>query len=263
MTLQFPSCRPKDDAEAWGQPRIPLRPPFSVRTHLKIEQLEHPSEKIGSCIPVLSSRPLRQPYGPPPAVAEESLATVKVNSSKVLPGQKQKGQDSINVSLEVSGGFPALMVGGTSVINEKGGNNARLYVPLPQGKGVFSPRGPQVRGPPHIPTLRSGVMMEVAPGNTRMACQARLAHVSFPLGSPWHPMDNWPRPVPMTSGSSGVSSCSTAHCFLPPQAPSFNPFLAMPIAFAPPLIFGPPLPYFTHFLSRGMPAPVPSNRDHI
>ncbi|XP_006165753.1 proline-rich protein 32 [Tupaia chinensis] len=81
MTLQFPSCRPKDDAEAWGQPRIPLRPPFSVRTHLKIEQLEHPSEKIGSCIPVLSSRPLRQPYGPPPAVAEESLATVKGNAS--------------------------------------------------------------------------------------------------------------------------------------------------------------------------------------
>ncbi|XP_062940487.1 proline-rich protein 32 [Cynocephalus volans] len=267
ISLQCPSSMPKDDVESWGHPHVPLSPPFSMLTDLSREQLEHPSERKESCVPVDSSRALTHPYGPPPAVVEESLATAEVNSSEGLAGWRQKGQNSINVSREVSGGPPAFMVGGTRVINggtEIGGNNARLYVALPRSKGFFPPRGPQVRGPLHIPTLRSGIMMEVPPGNTRMVCKGRLAHVSFPLGSPRHPVDNWPTPMPVVSSSTaGLPSCFAAHCFIPPRPPSFNPFLSMPIAFVPPQIFGPPLPsYFAHLCPGGMPAPACSNKEH-
>ncbi|XP_017705612.1 PREDICTED: proline-rich protein 32 [Rhinopithecus bieti] len=266
MPLQCLSSKPEDDTEPWGLPQVSLRPSINVLTDLASEQPECPSERIGSCIPVHSLRALRHPYGPPPAVAEESLATAEVNSSDALAGWRQEGQDAINVSWEVSGGPPALIVGGTKVNNggtERGSNNARLYVALPQGKGFFSPRGPQVRGPSHIPTLRSGIVMEVSPRNTQIACRGKLAHVSFPLGGPCHPMHNWPRPIPLSSSTLGLPSCSTAHCFIPPRPPIFNPFIAMPLPFAPPPIFHPPLPsYFVHFHSGGMPAPASPNREH-
>ncbi|XP_008061666.1 proline-rich protein 32 [Carlito syrichta] len=266
IPLQCPTSMLKNNAETWGHPHVPLRPPVNGLTDLERQQLERPSKRTGSYIPVNSSRALRHLYVPPPAVAEESLATVKVNSSEGLASHRQKGQDSINVSQEISGSPPALMVGGTWVSSgstERAGNNAKLYVTLPQGKGFFPARGPQVRAPPHIPTLRSGIMMELPSGNTRMACKGRLACVSFPLGDPRHRVDNWPRPIPLSSSTPGLPSCSTAHCFIPPRPLNFNPCLAMPIAFAPPLIFGPPLPsYFTHFCSGGMPAPASSNREH-
>ncbi|XP_030700710.1 proline-rich protein 32 [Globicephala melas] len=266
VPLQCPSSMQKDDVESWGLPRVPLRPPFNVLADLAREQLERPSERTGSCIPVDDSRALNPPYEPPPAVAEESLATAEVNSSEGLAGRRQRGQDSINVSREFSGGPPALMVGGTRVSNggtERGGSNAKLYVALPRGQGFFPSRGSQVRGPPPIPTLRSGIMMEVPPGNTRVTCKERLAHVSFPLGGPRHPVENWPRPMPLSSSTPGLPSCTTAHCFIPPRPPSFNPFLAMPMAFAPPPIFGPPLPsYFANFPSWGMLAPASSNREN-
>ncbi|XP_012520298.1 PREDICTED: proline-rich protein 32 [Propithecus coquereli] len=265
MPLQCPNSIPKEDGEPWGHPHIQLRPPINVLTNLAREQLERPSQRTGSCIPVDSSRALRHQYGPPPAVAEESLATAEVNSSEGLAGWRQKGQDSI-VSQEVSGSPPRLLVGGTRVSTggtERGGNNARLDLTLPRGKGFFSPRGPQVRGSPHLPSLRSGILMEVPPGNTRMYSKGRLAHVSFPLRGPRHPVDNWPRPIPLSSGSPGLPSCSIAHCLIPPIPPSFNPFLAMPIAFAAPPMFGPLLPsHFAHFHSGVMPAPVASKREH-
>ncbi|PNJ74171.1 PRR32 isoform 1 [Pongo abelii] len=266
VPLQCLSSKPEDDAEPWGQPQVPLRPSINVLTDVDSKQLEWPSERTGSCIPLHSLRAHRHPYGPPPAVEEESLATAVVNSSDVLAGWRQEGQDAINVSCEVSGGPPALIVGGTKVNNggtERGSNNARLYVALPRGKGFFPPRGPQVRGPSHIRTLRSGIVMEVPPGNTRIACRGKLAHVSFPLRGPCHPMHNWPRPIPLSSSTPDLPSCSTAHCFIPPRPLIFNPFLAMPLPFAPPLIFGPPLPsYFAHFHSGGMPAPASPNREH-
>ncbi|XP_006181510.1 proline-rich protein 32 [Camelus ferus] len=262
--LQCPSALLKDDAESWGHPPGPLRPPFNVLGDLAREQLERRSERTASCIPVDSV--LKHPYGPPPAGAEESLATAEVNSSEGLAGRRQRGQDSINVSQEFSGGPPALMVGGTRVSSggpERGGSNARLYVALPRGQGFFPPRGPQGRGPPHIPTMRSGIMMEVPLGNPRMAGKERLAHVSFPLGGPRQPAENWPRPLPLSSSTPGFPSCATAHCFVPPRPPSFSPFLAMPIAFAPPPIFGPPLPsYFAGFPSWGVPVPASSNREN-
>nr|XP_012595906.1 proline-rich protein 32 [Microcebus murinus] len=265
MPLQCPSSMLKDDGEPWGQPHIQLRPPINVLNNLAREQLERPSQRTGSCIPVDSSRALRHLYGPPPAVAEESLATAEVNRSEGLAGWRQKGQDSI-VSQEDSGSPPRLMVGGTRVSTggtERGGNNARLDLTLPRGKGFFPPLGPQVRGPPHLPSLRSGILMEVPPGNTKMYCKGRLAHVSFPLRGSWQPMNNWPKPIPLSSGSPGLPSCSIAHCLIPPRPPSFNPFLAMPIAFTPPPMFGPPLPsYFAHFHSGVMPAPVASNREY-
>ncbi|XP_057574804.1 proline-rich protein 32 [Hippopotamus amphibius kiboko] len=266
MPLQCPSSMQKDDAESQGHPRVPLRPPFNVLTDLAREQLERPSERTGSCIPVDGLRTLKPPYGPPPAVAEESLATAEVNSSEGLVGRRLRGQDSINVSREFSGGPPALMVGGTRVSNggtERGGSNARLYMTLPRGQGFFPSRGPQVRVPPHIPTLRSGIMMEVPPGSTRGTGKERLARVSFPLGGPQQPVETWPRPMALSSSTASLPSCTTAHCFIPPRPPSFNPFLAMPIAFAPPPIFGPPLPsYFANFPSWGMPAPASSNREN-
>ncbi|EHH61206.1 hypothetical protein EGM_19161 [Macaca fascicularis] len=266
MPLQCLSSKPEDDTEPWGLPQVLLRPSVNVLTDLASEQPECPSERTGSCIPVHSLRALRHPYGPPPAVAEESLATAEVNSSDALAGWRQEGQDAINVSWEVSGSPPALIVGGTKVNNEgteRGSNNARLYVALPRGKGFCSPRGPQVRGPSHITTLRSGIVMEVPPRNTRIACRGKLAHVSFPLGDPCHPMHNWPRPIPLSSSTPGLPPCSAAHCFIPPRPPIFNPFIAMLLPFAPPPIFHPPLPsYFVHFHSGGMPAPASPNREH-
>ncbi|KAB0372274.1 hypothetical protein FD755_016066 [Muntiacus reevesi] len=251
----------KDDAGSWGHPRV------KVLSDLARERLECPSERTGSCIPVEGSRALKPPYGPPPAVAEEPLATGEVNTSEGPAGWRQRGQDFVNnVSQEFSGSPPALMVVGTKISNggtERGGSNAGLYVALPRGQGFFPSRGPQVRGPPHISTLRSGIMMELPPGNTKVTGRERLAHVSFPLGGPWHPVENWPRPLPLASSTAGLPSCATAHCFIPPRPPSFNPFLAMPIAFAPPPIFGPPLPScFADFPSWGMPATASSNREN-
>ncbi|XP_045635598.1 proline-rich protein 32 [Ursus americanus] len=268
VCIQCPSYTPKSDAETWGHHRVLLRPPLNVLTDLAVEQLERPSETetVGACIPVDSPSAHKHPYAPPPAVAEESLATAEVNSSEGLAGWRLRGQDSINVSQEFSGSPPALMIGGPRVSSggtERGGNNARLYMALPQGQGFFPSRGPQVRGPPHIPTVRSGVMMELLPGNTRMAGKERLAHVSFPPGGPRHPVENWPRPLPLSSSTPSLPSRSPVHCFIPPRPPSFSPFLAMPIAFAPPPIFGPPLPsYFANFPSWGMPSPAPSNREN-
>lgn len=213
-----------------------------------------------------SSRAHKHPYGPPPVVTEESLATPEVNSSEGLADWRLREQDSINVSQEFSGSPPALMIGGARVSRgdtQRGGNNARLYLVLP-GQGFFPSRGLQVRGPPHIPTVRSGVMMELPPGNTKMASKERLAHVSFPLGGPQHPVENWPKLLPLSSSIAGLPSHPTAHCFISPRPPSFSPFLAMPIVFAPPPIFGPTLPsYLENFPSWGMPAPALSNREQL
>ncbi|XP_022374328.1 proline-rich protein 32 [Enhydra lutris kenyoni] len=264
MSLQRPSSMPKDDEEAWGHHWVLLRAPVSVLTDLAREQLERPSETAGACIPVNSSRAHKHPYGPPPVVMEESLATTEVNSSEGLAGWRLREQDSINVSQEFSGSPPALMIGGARVSSgdtQRGGNNAKLYLVLP-GQGFFPSRGLQVRGPPHIPTVRSGVMMELPPGNTRMASKERLAHVSFPPEGPQHPVENWPKPLPLSSSTPGLPSHPTAHCFISPRPPSFSPFLAIPIAFAPPPIFGPTLPsYLANFPSWGMPAPELSNRE--
>ena len=72
-------------------------------------------------------------------------------------------------------------------------------------------------------------------------------------------MENWPRSLPLSSSTPGLPSRPTAHCFIPPRPPSF--IVAMPIAFAPPPIFGPALPsYLVNFPSWGMPAPAPSER---
>ncbi|XP_032185461.1 proline-rich protein 32 [Mustela erminea] len=263
MSLQRSSSMPKEDVEAWGHHRVLLRAPVNVLTDLSREQLELPSETAGACIPVDSSRAHKHPYGPPPVVTEESLATTEVNSSEGLADRRLREQDSINVSQEFSGSPPALMIGGAGVSRgdtQRGGNNARLYLVLP-GQGFFPSRGPQVTGPPHIPTFRSGVMMELPPGNTRMASKERLAHVSFPLGGPQHPEENWSNPLPLSSSIAGLPSHPTAHCFISPRPPSFSPFLAMPIAFAPPPIFGPTLPsYLENFPSWGMPAPALSER---
>ncbi|CAD7690169.1 unnamed protein product [Nyctereutes procyonoides] len=236
MCLQCSSSMPKGEVEPWGHHRVLLRPPLNVLTDLAREQLERPSETAGACIPVDSSRAHKHPYGPPPAVGEDSEG---------LAGWRLRGQDSINVSQEFSGSPPSLMIGGG------------------KGQGFFPPRGLQLRAPPHIPTIRSGVMMELPLGNTRMASKERLAHVSFPQGGPRHPMENWPRSLPLSSSTPGLPSRPTAHCFISPRPLSFSPFLAMPIAFAPPLIFGPPLPsYFANLPSWGMPAPAPSNREN-
>ncbi|XP_004587732.2 proline-rich protein 32 [Ochotona princeps] len=266
MSKQCLSSLLKEDAEVWGHAHVPLRPSFNVLTPLTREQLELPSELAGACIPVDSSRALRQSYRPPPAAAEEYLATAEINSREGLAGRRQKDQDSINVSRDVSGSPLSLMEGGPRVSNggvERGGHNARFYVTLPRGTGLFVRRGPQIRRPPHIPTLRSGIMMEVSPGNPRIACQGRLAQVSFPPGGPQHPVDRWQRPIPLSSSTPRLSPPRTAPCFAPFQFLSFNPFLTIPIAFAPPPIFAPPLPsYFAHFYSGGMLSASSSNREH-
>uniref|UniRef100_A0A8D2B9I4 Proline rich 32 n=1 Tax=Sciurus vulgaris TaxID=55149 RepID=A0A8D2B9I4_SCIVU len=262
VPLQCPNSMQKNDEDGaanWDHPHIPLRPPFNMLTELTGDQLKGPDDRTGSGIPDLS-RAVRQPYVLPPAVAVESLVTEGVNSSEGLPSWRLKGHDSINVSQKVSGSFPALVVGGTrvsSVGSERGGNTAKSLPALPRGQGFFPLRGPQVRGPSFVPALRSGIMMEVPLGNTRVACNnGRLAHVSFPPVGPRHP-----RPMPMSSSVPGLP-CSTAHCFIPAPPPSFNPFFIKPIVFAPPPVFGPPLsPYFAHLHSGRMPFPASLNKE--
>lgn len=227
----------EDDADVWPHPPVSLRPSFTM-------------PRTGARIPE-NPRALRHPFTLAPATEEESLATAEINSSEGQESQSQKGHDSINMSQDVSASPMALMIGGRvgSGILERSGNNSKPYIPVPRANGFFPPRGSQSRGPPYIPTLRSGIMMEVTPGNARMAYKGNLAHVSFPLGSPRHPMDNWQQrpPLPLSTNITGLP-CSTAHCFLPPQAPAFNLFPVMPTAFASPLGFGPPLlPYFFHY----------------
>ncbi|XP_048191270.1 proline-rich protein 32 [Perognathus longimembris pacificus] len=266
VTAQRPISTLKDDvdgAETWSHPPVPPRPPFTVLTDLPREQIQRPTERAGSCIPGGSRAP-RYSYGLTAAVAEESLATAEVNSSEGLAGWRQKGHDSINKSQEVSHGPLTPMVGGTRVHNgvaEKGGNNIKSYAPLPQGKVAFPPRGPQTRNPPYLPTLRSGIMMEVPSGNTRMLSKGRLAHVSFPLHGPEHPVDNWQRPMPLSSSFPGFPF-SSAHCFIPPQPVSFKPFLTTPVTFAAPPIFAAPLtPYFPHYHPRLIRSPASPNSE--
>ncbi|XP_031229500.1 proline-rich protein 32 isoform X2 [Mastomys coucha] len=236
-----------DDADACARPPVSLRPPFTVpRTEARIPQ---------------NPRAPRHPFTLTPAIEEESLATAKINSSEGLESQSQKGHDSINMSQEVSGSPMALKIGGPRVgsrVLERSGNNSKPYIPVPRAQGFFPPRGSQSRAPPYIPTLRSGIMMEVTPGNARMANRGNIAHVSFPLGSPRHPMDNWQQrsSLPLSPSFTGLP-CSTAHCFLPPQAPAFNPFPVMPTAFGSPLGFGPPLlPYFFHYNTGAIYSPL-------
>ncbi|KAM4818681.1 proline-rich protein 32 [Thomomys bottae] len=252
VTHQHPISSLKDDvdgAETWSHPHVPLRPPFTVLTDVPREQLRRPTERAGFCIPAGSRAP-RYVYGLTAAVAEDSIATVEVNSSEGLADWRQKGHDSINKSQEVSRSFLTPMASGTRVnrgIAEKGGNNIKSYVSFPQSKVTFPPRGPQARNPPYIPTLTSGIMMEVPSGNTRLPSKARLAHVSFPLHGPDHPVDNWQRPMPLSSSFLGVPF-SSAHCFIPPQPVNFKPFLTTPVTFASPPIFGAPLsPHFVHY----------------
>ncbi|KAM5195890.1 LOW QUALITY PROTEIN: proline-rich protein 32 [Hipposideros larvatus] len=248
------------DGGVLGHPPVLLRPPFSVLTVWAREELDRPCERTRTRTPVYSARGLKQP-GSPPVVEEESLATAEVNSSKGLAGWRQMGQHSINVSQEFTDSLPAL-IEGTRVSNvgtETGGNNASFYVDLP-GQGFFPPRDPHVRGLLRIPTTRSGTIMELPPGNTRMASNERLAPVSFSLGVR-NPVGYWSRPISLSSCTSGLPACTTAHCFIPPQPLSFNPFLTMPTAFASPVVFSPPVSfYFASFLSWGMSTPASSKR---
>ncbi|KAL1766019.1 hypothetical protein HispidOSU_000547, partial [Sigmodon hispidus] len=236
----------EDDAQILARPLVSLRTFTVPRTGARIP--ENPGA-------------MRYPFTLTPAVEEESLATAKVNSSEGLESQSKKGHDSINMPQEVSGSPKALRVGGPKVDSwgfERSGNSPKPYIPVPRSQGFFPPTGPQSRGPPYLPTLRSGIMMEVTPGNGRMAYRGSLAHVSFPLGSSRHPMDSWQQrpPIRLSSSIAGLV-CSTAHCFMPPQPPAFNPFPVIPTPFPSPLGFVPPLlPYFFHYNIRAMhPSP--------
>lgn len=233
----------EDDAEIWGHPPVSLRPPFTV-ARAGVHISENP-------------RARRHPFTLTPAIEEESLATAEVNSSEGLESQSKKGHDSINLSQEVSGSPMTLMIGGPrdgSGVLERSGNSSKQYMPVSRFQEFFPTRGPQIRGPPYVPTLRSGIMMEVTPGNGRRSYKGNPAHASFPLGIPRHPMDNWQqRPLHLSTGVPGLP-CS-AHCFMPPQPPAFSPFPVMPTPFASSLGFGPPLPHFFHYNTRAMHPP--------
>lgn len=266
VSLQRPSTMLKDEVGSWGQPRLPLRLPFSLPPELAREQLESLWERRGSNSPGESSRALKHPERPPPAVVKESLATAEVNSSEGLVVWKKMGQDSINVFPKFSSDPPSLMVGGAGVSNEgteRGVNNANFHVTSPQGQWFFLPRGPQVGGPPSIPTIRSGIMTEVPPGYVRMASNERMAHASFPMGSPWLLMENWPRPVIIPPGIAPLPSWPCAPDFICPRFWSFNPFLNMSMHFVPAPINGPPpFPTFANFPPRNMLPPASFIREN-
>lgn len=266
ILLQCSSTMLKEEVESWGKPRMPLRPPLYVPPDLARGQLEGPGERRGSCIPVDISRALKHPYGSPPAAAKGSLATAEVNSSVGLAGCSQMGQDSINVSQKFPGRSPSLKIQGTRVSNEgaeSGVNKAKFHLALQQGQGFFPPRGPLIKDPPPIPTIRSGIMMQVPPGNMKMAGNERMAQVPFPMGGPWYPMDNWPRPITVPPSVSRLGWFTNGPCFIPPVPPSSHPFLNLPMPFPPPPMCRPPLlPYFGNFPSSELPPHPFLNREN-
>ncbi|KAB1252487.1 Proline-rich protein 32 [Camelus dromedarius] len=175
--LQCPSALLKDDAESWGHPPGPLRPPFNVLGDLAREQLERRSERTASCIPVDSV--LKHPYGPPPAGAEESLATAEVNSSEGLAGRRQRGQDSINVSQEFSGGPPALMVGGT-----RRGQQRKVVCGFAARSRILSTQGPARKRPSTYPHHEIGDNDGGASGKSENGRQGEAGSRLFPTGRP-------------------------------------------------------------------------------
>ncbi|XP_016052552.1 PREDICTED: proline-rich protein 32, partial [Miniopterus natalensis] len=258
----------RDRAATWGKPRLPLRRPFYVPPDLGREPLKGPwdRDRSVSCVPVDSPRALKLPHGPQPAAAKESPATAEANSSEGLAGWRQKGHDSTNVSPKFPGGPPSRMIQGAGVSTEggdRGGSNAKFHGALPRGQGFFPLGGPELRGAPPVPAIRSGVMMELSPGNMRLPGNDGLAQVSFPPGGPWHPVDNWPRPITVPPGVARLGwLASGPPCFMPPGPPRTHPFLNIPMPFAPPAMYRPPLPsYFPNFPSSDMPPPASSNRE--
>lgn len=234
----------KYGVQSWGQPRAPLRRPFSFRNHLTMEEPESP-EKTTSEDPVDSSRAPTTADGPVPAVAEDSLATVEdslataeVKTSEGPVGWKGMGHNPTNVSGEFPGGPSSLAIGGIRFTRGDtwiGGNNARPYVPLPTGPVSFDPRGPPIRAPPSHPPFGVGIMMQ-QPLDWRMAYNEGQVYAPFPVGGPTYPMENCPRPIfPTCTGP------------VPPPTevsglPSPIVFPTGPPGFAVPRIIRPPLP---------------------
>ncbi|XP_005872822.1 PREDICTED: proline-rich protein 32 [Myotis brandtii] len=250
--LQCSSTMLKEEAESWGKPRRPLRPPLYVPPELTRGQLEGPRERRGSCIPVDTLRALQCPYWPPPAAAKGSLATAEVNSSVGLAGWGQMGQDSINVSQKFPGCSPSVMISNEGA--EGGVNKAKFHSVLQQGQGFFPPRGPLIKDPPPIPTVGSGIKMEEPPVNVKMAGNEKMPQAAFPLGGPWNPMYNCPRPIIMPASVAHVGWLTNGPCFIPSGPPSSYPFLNLP--FPPPPMYRPPLlPYFGNFPSSELPPP--------
>lgn len=258
----------KDEDESWGKPRMPLRPPLYVPPDLARGLPEGPKEKKGSCIPVDISRALKHPYGPPSAAAKGSLATAEVNSSVGLAGWGQMGQNSINVSQKFPGRSPSLMIEGTRISKEGAEsdvNKAKFHLALPQDQGFFPPRGPLIKDPPPIPTIRSGLMVEVPPGNVKMADNERMPQVASPVGSSWNPMDSWPKPIIIPPSISRLGWFTSGPCFITSQSgsPSSHPLLNAPLPFSPPpndhsSLFS----YFDNFPSGEPPPPPFLNRDN-
>ncbi|CAK6450294.1 unnamed protein product [Pipistrellus nathusii] len=256
----------KNEVESWGKPRMPLRPPLYVPPDLAKGQLEGPTERKGSCIPANISRALKHPYGLRPAAEKGSQATVKINGPVGLAGCSQMGQDSITVSQKSPGCSPSLMIEGTRVSNEgteNGVNKAKPQLALQQGQGFFPPRAPLIRDPPPNPTIRTGITMEVPPGNMKMAGNERMAHVAFSMGGPWNPMDNWPRPITAPPNVSHLGWFPNGPCFIGPVPPNLHPFLNLPMPFPPHPMCRPPLfSYFGHFPPTGMQPHPYLNREN-
>ncbi|XP_036160423.1 proline-rich protein 32 [Myotis myotis] len=264
--LQRSSTMLKEEAESWGKPRRPLRPPLYVPPELTRGQLEGPRERRGSCIPVDTSRALQHPYWSPPAAAKGSLATAEVNSSVRLAGWGQMGHDPINVSQKFPGRSPSVMIEGTRISNEgaeSGVNKAKFHSVLQQGQGFFPLRSPLTKDPPPIPTIRSGIKMEVPPVNVKMAGNEKMAQAAFPLGGPGNPMNNCPRPTIMPANVARVGWFTNGPCFMPPGPPSSHPLLNLPLSFSPPPMLRPPLrPYFGNFPSSELPSTPFLNREN-
>ncbi|XP_036126085.1 proline-rich protein 32-like [Molossus molossus] len=219
----------KDEAEFWGQPRAPLRRPFSLRTDLDlaIEQPPSPGKRRSSAALDSSMAP-KVPLEPVASVAKEILETAQANSS----GQRQMGHNALNVRQEFSGGPSSLMKGGMKFGSgdaERGDSNARFHASLLEGQGFFPLRAPQIIGSPPSSNLRWGRMMEQSSENWRMVGREGSVPVPFPSGGPGLPVEMWPRAITFPPSITGSSLSPSAQTLRLPGLAGFNPFPAVSI----------------------------------
>uniref|UniRef100_G1Q8P6 Uncharacterized protein n=1 Tax=Myotis lucifugus TaxID=59463 RepID=G1Q8P6_MYOLU len=184
----------EDDA-AWGQPRPPLRRPFTVRTDLAIDQPPSTAEKTPRGRGPSDGAPPSQ--RPPP---QASPAPAEGHRSPGSAGWGQKGH-SPPYSPQQLWGPPPSMARGARVSGGPDPSGPRFYVPFSPGPGFFVPRAP-LRGPAGSPSGRLGGRMEAPPEPWRRGGpHGKVGTYFFPTVRPEVLQKNWRRPVTFPPGA--------------------------------------------------------------
>lgn len=197
--------------DAWGQPRPPLRRPFTVRTDLAIDQPPSTAEK--------TPRGRGPSEGAPPSQrppSKESPAPAEARRSPGSAGWGQKGHSPPYAPQHLWGPpFPTARGARAS----GGQSGPRFCVPFSPGPGFFAPRAPLLRGPPGAAAVRLGGRMEPPPEPWRRGGpHGKVGPYFFPSVRPERLQENWRRPVTFPPG---VPTAITTRRFQPPPSSPF------------------------------------------